>query len=62
MPEGVPQPVTVAWFFSYLISIWMQHWLHNTLVYGWSVKWKDGECLRLRRPILPPRETQTLEP
>jgi len=48
MPGGVPQPVTVAWFFSYLISIWIQHWLHNTFVYGWSVNWKDGASPRER--------------
>eukprot|EP00039_Didymoeca_costata_P005832 m.85086 g.85086 ORF g.85086 m.85086 type:complete len:143 (+) comp12994_c0_seq1:245-673(+) len=30
------QPITVAFFLSYLISIWMQHALHATLVYGWG--------------------------
>ena len=30
-----PNPAgTIAWAFSYGLSIWAQHWLHSTLVYG----------------------------
>ena len=52
MPESVPSRVTLAWFASYLISIWLQHFLHNSLVYGWSVRWREGRFLLLLVSIL----------
>lgn len=39
LPDMFPGPgnrVTTAWFLSYLVSIWLQHALHSTLVYGWG--------------------------
>lgn len=36
------QKVTVAWFGSYVISIWLQHFLHATLVYGWNASYCKG--------------------
>eukprot|EP01046_Picozoa_sp_COSAG06_P056147 COSAG06_NODE_10533_length_1664_cov_1.702875_2_plen_97_part_00 len=35
LPPG-DASVTTAWFVSYLVSIWLQHLLHSTLVYGWT--------------------------
>ena len=37
LPPG-DASITQAWFLSYLVSIWLQHLLHSTLVYGW----RDG--------------------
>jgi hypothetical protein len=42
LPDSIPSPVTVAWFLSYLLSIWMQHALHSTLVYGWTSNYWAG--------------------
>ena len=36
------QKITVAWFLSYVISIWIQHALHATLVYGWVFSYWKG--------------------
>ena len=36
------QKITVAWFLSYVISIWIQHALHATLVYGWVFSYWRG--------------------
>eukprot|EP00929_Paragymnodinium_shiwhaense_P013946 TRINITY_DN121798_c0_g1_i1.p1 TRINITY_DN121798_c0_g1~~TRINITY_DN121798_c0_g1_i1.p1 ORF type:complete len:173 (-),score=17.45 TRINITY_DN121798_c0_g1_i1:323-841(-) len=36
------QKITVAWFGSYVISIWLQHFLHATLVYGWNASYWRG--------------------
>ena len=36
------QKITVAWFLSYVISIWLQHTLHSTLVYGWIASYWKG--------------------
>ena len=36
------QKITVAWFVSYLVSIWLQHFLHATLVYGWVSSYWAG--------------------
>jgi hypothetical protein len=36
------QRITVAWFVSYLLSIWLQHFLHSTLVYGWTTSYFKG--------------------
>ena len=36
------QKITVAWFLSYVISIWFQHALHATLVYGWRTSYMKG--------------------
>ena len=36
------QKITVAWFLSYVISIWLQHALHSTLVYGWATSYWKG--------------------
>ena len=36
------QKITVAWFLSYLISIWIQHALHAILVYGWVFSYWKG--------------------
>ena len=36
------QKITVAWFLSYVISIWFQHALHATLVYGWRTSYIKG--------------------
>ena len=35
LPPG-DASVTAAWFLSYILSIWLQHLLHSTLVYGWT--------------------------
>ena len=35
LPPG-DASVTAAWFLSYTLSIWLQHLLHSTLVYGWT--------------------------
>jgi hypothetical protein len=42
LPSWTPQIVTVAWFLSYLLSIWLQHFLHSTLVYGWVTSYWKG--------------------
>lgn len=42
LAEDVPERITVAWTFSYGASIWLQHWLHSTLVYGWQTSYKAG--------------------
>jgi hypothetical protein len=44
LPEAwMPNPgITVAWAISYAISIWVQHWLHATLVYGWRTSYVQG--------------------
>jgi hypothetical protein len=34
--------ITGAWCISYFASIWMQHWLHSTLVYGWLLSYWAG--------------------
>ena len=36
------QKITVAWFLSYVISIWLQHALHAALVYGWGDSYWKG--------------------
>ena len=36
------QKITVAWFLSYVVSIWLQHALHATLVYGWVTSYWKG--------------------
>ena len=36
------QKITIAWFLSYIISIWLQHALHSTLVYGWASSYWKG--------------------
>ena len=36
------QKITIAWFLSYVISIWFQHALHATLVYGWVTSYWRG--------------------
>ena len=36
------QPITVAFFFAYLVSIWIQHALHSTLVFGWVKPYWTG--------------------
>ena len=36
------QKITIAWFLSYVISIWLQHALHSTLVYGWTTSYWKG--------------------
>ena len=39
----LPSPgITLAWAISYAISIWAQHWLHATLVYGWTTSYVHG--------------------
>ena len=39
----LPNPgITIAWAISYAISIWAQHWLHATLVYGWKTSYVQG--------------------
>jgi hypothetical protein len=42
MPAFMPEPITSAFFVSYLISIWFQHFLHETLVYGWVQSYWSG--------------------
>ena len=42
LPAACPSPITVAWFLSYLVSIWLQHWLIATLVYGWTTAYWPG--------------------
>jgi hypothetical protein len=42
LPENTPAPITVAWFLSYAVSIWIQHFLHATLVYGWKSSYWSG--------------------
>lgn len=44
LPESwEPNPATtIAWAISYGLSIWLQHWLHSTLVYGWTISYWDG--------------------
>lgn len=44
LPESwKPNPAaTIAWAFSYGLSIWVQHWLHSTLVYGWKISYWAG--------------------
>lgn len=44
LPEAwKPNPAaTIAWAFSYGLSIWVQHWLHATLVYGWTIGYWAG--------------------
>ena len=41
LPPG-DTSVTQAWFLSYLASIWLQHLLHSTLVYGWAKGYWSG--------------------
>jgi hypothetical protein len=36
------QSITVCFFLAYLVSIWMQHLLHSTLVYGWVQSYWAG--------------------
>eukprot|EP00040_Diaphanoeca_grandis_P016589 m.85798 g.85798 ORF g.85798 m.85798 type:complete len:134 (-) comp25901_c0_seq1:474-875(-) len=36
------QPITVAWFVAYLISIWFQHILNCVLVFGWGDSYIKG--------------------
>ncbi len=41
--DWMPNPgITVAWASSYAVSIWAQHWLHATLVYGWKTSYLQG--------------------
>ena len=42
LPTNIPEPVTVAWFLSYLVSIWLHHALHAMLVYGWGSSYWAG--------------------
>ena len=42
MPATIPSPITVSFFLAYLISIWLQHLLHSTLVYGWVQSYWSG--------------------
>ena len=41
LPPG-DASVTQAWFLSYLASIWLQHLLHSSLVYGWGDGYWSG--------------------
>lgn len=44
LPDSwLPNPgILVAWAVSYAASIWAQHWLHATLVYGWTTGYVQG--------------------
>lgn len=43
LPEAWGKPrITFAYATSYAASIWMQHWLHSTLVYGWKTSYVQG--------------------
>ena len=42
LPASVPSPISVSFFIAYLISIWLQHFLHSVLVYGWVQSYWSG--------------------
>ena len=42
LPEDLPHQITIGFFSSYLVSIWLQHLLHATLVYGWDTPYWQG--------------------
>ena len=42
LPTSLPQVVTLAWFIAYVISIWFQHALLASLVYGWGKSYCKG--------------------
>ena len=50
LPPGEAS-VTQAWFLSYLASIWLQHLLHSTLVYGWGDGYWSGLAATCKQPV-----------